>query len=107
MAVRFRFSCIWLHRTANAKVAANSSMQTGYARSCDKLEFVCSGLYFCWFLLFTPDYGMRSGLGPDQVLAVFLKSDGSLPKFPFSGIGPGRNYEMKIQTAAETWIRDA
>jgi hypothetical protein len=29
-----------------------------------------AGLYFCWFLLFTPDYGMRSGLGSDQVLAV-------------------------------------
>jgi hypothetical protein len=49
---------------------------------------------------------MRSGLGSDQVLAVarvftalFLSSDGSLPKFPFSGIGRGRNYEMKIRTA--------
>ncbi len=44
-----------------------------------------AGLYFCWFLLFTPDYGMRSGLGSDQVLAVarvfialFLRSDDSL-----------------------------
>jgi hypothetical protein len=60
---------------------------------------------------FTPDYGMRSGLGSDQVLAVarvftalFLRSDGSLPKFPFSGIGRGRNYEMKIRTAAETLL---
>jgi hypothetical protein len=44
-----------------------------------------AGLYFCWFLLFTPDYGMRNGLGSDQVLAVarvfialFLRSDDSL-----------------------------
>lgn len=49
-------------------------------------------------LVFTQGYGMRSGLGPDQVRAVaraftalFLRSDGSLPKFPFSGIGRGRN----------------
>jgi hypothetical protein len=31
---------------------------------------VCSGLYFGWLLLFTPNYGMRSGLSPDRVLAV-------------------------------------
>jgi hypothetical protein len=44
-----------------------------------------AGLYFCWFLLFPPDYEMRSGLGSDQVLAVarvfialFLRSDDSL-----------------------------
>ena len=54
------------------------------------LGFVCSGLHSCWFLLFTPDYGMRSGFGSDQVFAVakvftalFLRSDGSLPRFPF------------------------
>ena len=54
------------------------------------LGFVCSGLHSCWFLLFTPDYGMHSGFGSDQVLAVakvftalFLRSDGSLPRFPF------------------------
>ena len=29
-------------------------------------RFVCSGHCFCWSLLFTPYYGMRSGLGSDQ-----------------------------------------
>ena len=82
---------------------------SAYLLYCQQLGFVCGGLYFCWFLLFTPDDGIRIGLGSDQVLAVaraftalFLRSDGSLPKFPFSGIGRGRNYEMKIRTAAET-----
>ena len=63
---------------------------------------------FLLVLLFTPDYVMRSGLGSDQVLAMarvftalFPRSDGSLPKFPFLGIGRGRNYQMKIRTAAE------
>ena len=49
---------------------------------------------------------MRSGLGPDRVLAVarvftalFLRSNGSLPKFPFSGMGRERNCEMQKRTA--------
>jgi hypothetical protein len=54
---------------------------------------------------------MRSGLGSDQVHAVaraftalFLGSNGSLPKFPFSGMVRGRKYEMKIRTPAETLL---
>ena len=47
------------------------------------LGFVCSGLYFCWFLLFTLDYGMRSGLG--------FKAWVPCPCFLFSGTGSQRN----------------
>jgi hypothetical protein len=46
---------------------------------------------------------MHSGLGSDQLLAaarvftaLFLRSDGLLPKFPFSGIGHRRNYEIGV-----------
>ena len=35
---------------------------------------------------------------------MFFKSDGSLPKFPFSGMGRGRKYEMKIRTSAESLL---
>jgi hypothetical protein len=59
--------------------------------------------FSCWFLLITPDYGMRSGLASDQILAVariftavFLRC--SVPskqrtpaEFPFSGMGRQRN----------------
>ena len=53
----------------------------------------------CWVperFLATAEFKFKS------LHCIVLRSDGSLPKFPFPGIGRGPNYEVKIRTAAET-----
>jgi hypothetical protein len=61
---------------------------------------------------------MRSGLGSNQILraagiftAVFLRSNGSLPKFPLSGMGRQRNkvslngdWLMRYKTRSSSYL---